>query len=236
MWAQLPVISERNQRDSAHNQSQDLQHRQLCSADRPPRGCSGRECCSLDQQVEEFPMNERVRGPAAPSSARRRLLKGSFATPAIMTLCSGSALAASSALNRIANLPNGADPVLVKDSICRIAEYETKLNGSTLKVFKGKDVADAAASLSGLAKQVPDAVSATGFDSQLWYLVDSGTVTKVGEGNGVAPVLTNRLLALRLQYNGNPNAPSFTIVGVADSSSESSPGQIMTMSAWGSVF
>jgi hypothetical protein len=34
--------------------------------------------------------------PQAQGSARRRLLKGSFAAPAAMTLCSGSALAASS--------------------------------------------------------------------------------------------------------------------------------------------
>jgi hypothetical protein len=45
---------------------------------------------------KEFVMNEEVSNPAGKGLARRRLLRGTFAAPAVLTLVSGSALAATS--------------------------------------------------------------------------------------------------------------------------------------------
>jgi hypothetical protein len=64
----------------------------------------------VDQScVREFAVSEDFKDGSAKASARRRLIRGAFATPAILTLHSGSAFAASSAASCLAN--QNASPI-----------------------------------------------------------------------------------------------------------------------------
>lgn len=78
-------------------------------------------------------MNDNAQPSAAKVSARRRLLRGAFSAPAVLTLYSGSALATASSQRCLAN-QNGAaatpTPTTGTDSWYRVQLYK-KSTGST---------------------------------------------------------------------------------------------------------
>lgn len=169
-------------------------------------------------------------------SARRRLLRGTFAVPTVMTLQSGSALAATSTLRCFGNMPLGAAPAPLTspDNVWRIRRYTTKIpGGSEIKVFSGSEIKKIESAMAG--KLLPSK-----FAVDKWYLVSnvlSGqTETSVGTGSGVAPQKDGVLLALRVVSSGDDVVPKFTIVGVALDGYPGGDARIMTGSCWGSVF
>lgn len=178
-------------------------------------------------------MNDEVQGLPTPSSARRRLLKGTFAVPTVMTLRSGSALAASSMLNSFSKQPTGAATAATPDNILRVKRYKTKVSGSELTVFSGDEIV---AYQNNVLYQSGFLTSR--FVALKWYRVDTGSETGVGGGSNAPTASGNYmdLVALRMISNNDPATPKFTIVGVADNPSESGLGQVMTTSCWTSVF
>jgi hypothetical protein len=52
--------------------------------------------CQADKRFKEFSVNDNAQPTDAKVSARRRLLRGAFSTPVVLTLYSGSALASAS--------------------------------------------------------------------------------------------------------------------------------------------
>lgn len=81
---------------------------------------------------------------ADPSSARRRLLKGSFAVPAALTLASGTAFAAGSAgmrcVNNSSTAPNNQPAPGPTDTLIRVRAW-TSLSGADAYVFvRGDDI------------------------------------------------------------------------------------------------
>ncbi|MCY7315564.1 MAG: hypothetical protein LH480_08065 [Rubrivivax sp.] len=67
--------------------------------------------------------------PPTPQAARRKLVRGIFAAPAIMTVCSGSAFAASSSLrclsNQVVNNPTTMPVTTALDSWLRVQLWST---------------------------------------------------------------------------------------------------------------
>lgn len=164
----------------------------------------------------------------AKQSARRRLLRGGALVPVVTTLTSGSAFAASSTLRCFRNAPTGIAVTTVPDNIWRVRRYETRLGFVTLRVFAGSDIKSVESANGGQ-------LIASRFAATKWYRADNGQETLVGSGAG-APKADGGLLALRLVSNDDPLAPRFQIVGVATGPYPVGPGQIMSMSCWGSVF
>lgn len=162
-------------------------------------------------------------------TARRRLLRGSFAAPTVLTLCSGSALAASSALRCFSNAPAGVAASTVPDNIWRVARYRTRVNGVTFQVFSGSDI-------RRLEGANAPRLALGRFESGKWYRAETGAETAVGSGSANAPARDGVLLALRLGVV-DPTAlkPQFVVLGVAAGNSPAGPGKIMTTSCWTSV-
>ena len=90
----------------------------------------------------ERPLKTQIDALAAGPNARRRLIRGAFAAPAIMTVCSGSALANSSSLRCVANQVSAALPVPlvsnVTDNWVRVQLWTQ--GGSTSYFVRGADV------------------------------------------------------------------------------------------------
>ncbi len=163
---------------------------------------------------------------SAAASARRRLLRGSMSVPVVMTVASGSALAAASntCLQRLVNDPAAPKFVPVSattDSYLRVPVYKNPNNGA--QFVKGADV---------------EAVSAQ-FDhfvdpwlkSPKWFRLSDGHVR---EFNGmVQPVFDNRYIAVRIEEAGTVDATRFKITGVA--TSEAGPGVVATTGCIGSL-
>lgn len=90
-------------------------------------------------------MNEKTTDPAGKGPARRRLLRGTFAAPAVLTLVSGSALAATS-LSCVAkrNLnPVNAGPDPAGNVWIRVPVWEKRnlSNGKYARFVSGSDIA-----------------------------------------------------------------------------------------------
>ncbi len=95
-------------------------------------------------------MNNESQKAIAPSNARRRLVRGAFSAPALLTLCSGSALAAASltcrtkAISDQATVPASAT-VPTTGNWLRVQAY--KKNG--VYFISGDDVSNLAGTLGG---------------------------------------------------------------------------------------
>ena len=154
----------------------------------------------------ERPLTTRVDVPAAGPNARRRLIRGAFAAPAIMTVCTGSALANSSSLRCVANQVNApAAPGVssATDSWVRVQLWTQ--GGSTNYFVRGADVvalkpASTTAYIGATAWQAFNIVNntagaaATSSGKQLsnpakWAAIRvdaSGNIVGVGAGSGTA--------------------------------------------------
>ncbi len=96
-------------------------------------------------------MQSPVESPSSRQAARRKLVRGVFAAPAIMTVCSGSAFAASSSLrclsNQVTNHPTTMPVTNALDSWLRVqlwstgdgsdnAPYRYYVSGADLQTWK----------------------------------------------------------------------------------------------------
>jgi len=138
-----------------------------------------------------------TRGPA-----RRRLLKGSFAAPAAMTLCSGSALAAASScitpLIGTSASPNVTSTNTSATGFWRVQQYTSSIGGA--KWVKGSDVV----TLNGAGK--------TPFLTNIdYYKTGMGTTSSPGVGTKTTALSTvgtlsptpAEYIAVRVDSNGN---------------------------------
>lgn len=91
-------------------------------------------------------MNTPQQKPTSRQAARRKLLRGAFSAPAVMTLYSGNALAAGSSLRCLTNQVNGANTtktVAVSSSLdtwLRVPLYTTGSSPNFTYYIKGSDV------------------------------------------------------------------------------------------------
>ena len=146
-------------------------------------------------------MNEDMNKGAAKASARRRLIRGAFAAPAALTLCSGSAFAAASNQRCVANqvkVGNAQFPgVGPADTWVRVSVWKHQ-NGSSTPTFlvSGTDVF----TLQGTANN-------TFIKTGEWKNIVSPFALFVP--NGSRPTVTDQFVALRVNELG-------VIVGVSD--------------------
>jgi hypothetical protein len=151
-------------------------------------------------------------------TARRRLLRGTFAAPSVLALSSGSALAASSSLRCFNNAPAGVNNPP--------ANYFTvqRYISTGQKVVKASDITNL-----GILK---------GFSTSAY--VGTKTWIKVTDGSEFTPsgepaLNPGVLVALRLSNVGTDAAPVFSVTGLAlDATVVSGAGNVMTTSCWSS--
>jgi hypothetical protein len=157
-------------------------------------------------------------------SARRRLIRGTFAVPAVLTLHTGSALAASSSLRCLSSTAQQPVPVVgITDTIVRI-ELWASSTGDKL-YLKGADV-------HGIITD-PTRVGVNGsfIKKKEWreVTVGSGTVT-LGVASTTAPsgaVRGSKFIALR--FAPGTSVP-VQIVGVVDGTS--TLGSAASLNCW----
>ena len=174
-----------------------------------------------------------MQNPVAYVSARRRLIRGVFSAPAALTLCSGSAFAAASNQQCVANAAVAAvQPLAVAaaDTWIRVRAYNHIENGyKNSSWIKGSDVADKA-TLAGTRSSVVDAnyVALSGTNSLCVYAEkNSGfTANKIVANLGLPTLPTSAngyYYAVLINTNGD-------IVGISKISSVS--GGAVQQSCW----
>lgn len=166
-------------------------------------------------------MSDKEQSLPAGGSARRRLVRGAFGVPAVLTVASGSVAAASN-MNCIAKsgtfppVYQGANPPTT-DTFIRIRVYNDP--ASNLRYVRGQDVA------------APYRVNVDpGFmtASQVWRFNVNQNQTVGSPSNTPAAstlVAVNRWAALRFDTNG-------VLVGVGDGGSGGPAGYAVTGSCW----
>lgn len=159
-------------------------------------------------------MSEKTQGPQPEGNARRKLVRGVFAVPAVLTLSSGSAFAAASSLsciqaNPVPSLFSGS-VAPTSDTIYRIRVYQAT---DTKYYVKGSDVP---------APLLLKAVSGFMTASQAWQflLTNATTGLPVSVPSGLVP--KDYWAALRFDASGN-------LVGVG-----AGTGYALTGSCWNS--
>jgi hypothetical protein len=204
---------------------------------KPPRpGAPGAKiACGLLKRLTEIPVNDKIPDATNEVSARRRLLRGALSVPTVMTLSSGSALAASSALVCATKLPPGV-AVGAKDNFYRVQIYTaTNSTGSdpkTRSLVNGVEVTSATPAGASAAFYVDGRTwinLATGLDETAWVRSIESAVTPTElPGQFVALRFTNR--------NAETTAaPDFVVSGLSETADpRSGTGKVMSMSCWSS--
>lgn len=175
-------------------------------------------------------MNEKTTQPAGKGEARRRLLRGTFAAPAVMTLSSGSALAASSALVCASKLPETVTDSDIPGNYFQVQRYTATKAGSppeTRLLVKGGDI-NTVASNQGFA--------AGSYGSFTWINVSDGSDATAWVGTEITPTAeSGKAVALRFENTGTESAPVFTVSGLSDAAQPGvGTGKVMSASCWNS--
>lgn len=170
-------------------------------------------------------MSDKEQSLPAADCARRRLIRGAFGAPAVLTVASGSVAAASN-VNCIANIGTfppvhqGSAPP-TSDSIIRIRVYEDQSVTPNLRYVRGQDVP---------AAYMANAAAGFMTVGQVWRFSVPNNQT-VGNPSSTPAASTlvaiNRWAALRFDVNGN-------LVGVGDGGSGGTPGYAVAASCWNS--
>ena len=164
-------------------------------------------------------MQSPVHSPTPQQAARRKLVRGVFAAPAIMTVCTGSAFAAASNLQCITNqVNNNPTTVPVAAGLDTWLRVRLRQKGSAPVVYY----------VSGADIQIYKRTTNTVYlSSTQWQLFNLGTNTTSGGAiaDPVGTSLSNSYAAVRFDAAGN-------VVGVGTGSTGTSalPG-----TCWNSI-
>lgn len=148
--------------------------------------------------------------PTKDASARRRLIRGAFTAPAVMTLYCGSAFAATSNMRCVSNqVSNPSFPgVGPADTWMRVQRYKLWLNNSTTGTeywVKGSDVV----ALRGAKVSITTYLGTNQFH-KLGTSPIFTTTTPPTSGNRGLEIDPDKFVAVRVDRDGN-------IVGVVES-------------------
>jgi hypothetical protein len=181
----------------------------------------------LPVRADEGPARESgTEKPGARTEARRRLLRGAFAVPTVLTLSSGSALARSSSVRAF---DNWEDAFPVPQNVRTVSRYTATLtDGTTTRpVVKASDISD---------MQVDGVFETTSFaGGKSWIDVGNGdNYTAADFKGGVEPsVPDTSVVALKVMYTETPAPGYFTVVGLAfDATTQTGSGKMLPGSAW----
>jgi hypothetical protein len=158
-------------------------------------------------------------------NARRMLLRGSFAAPTVLTLSSGSALAATSSLRCFNNMPVAIVDSQPPSNFFQVQRWS----------HNGLQLVD--------AHQITQVAGAQGFDAgvfstnqaaeTVWFKVSDATVY-VATGASPTKDGTNSV-ALRFERFGTDTPPKLRITGLSAGSQQSSGaggGKVLSGSCW----
>ncbi len=136
--------------------------------------------------------------PSLQRAARRKLVRGVFAAPAIMTVCSGSALATTSSMRCLSNQVTGNPMTLpvsnALDNYCRVRLWETGTSPSVAYWIKGADLQ--------VYKRTNNTVYISSTDWQQFNI----TTNQTGATQGAAPVSciqSSKYAVVRFNAAGN---------------------------------
>ena len=169
-------------------------------------------------------MDSSIQTPVQKQAARRRLVRGVFAAPAIMTVCSGSAFAAGSSLRCLSNQVNSSTTtktVGVSESLDTWLRVQLQRTGSGttdmpyIYYVSGADL--------GIWKLPSNSVYLVSNQWQLFNPTSNTAGAKVNAPSG--PVPGNKYAALQFDAKGNVVG-----VGVNASGTSAMPG-----TCWSSV-
>ncbi len=167
-------------------------------------------------------MNNDSQKANAPSSARRRLVRGAFSAPAVLTLYSGSALATASLTCRTkafadqATVPISGVTVPTTGIWLRVQAYKR----GTIYYIKGSDV-------KALATSLPGGTGSSYLSVSLWQDVTTSGYPTVASFVNPQPVAdAGKFVAMKINAAGG-------VVGFSGSSA--SNYAMMSIGCWSSI-
>lgn len=159
--------------------------------------------------------------------ARRRLLRGAYAVPAVLTVHTGSALATSSALACFNKLPTGVD-IGLPDNYWRVKRYTvTRPDNTTTKCVNANEIIS-------LCNSKSPSIDKSWLTGRTWIKVSDGT--DVTAKSGTTPSHdTDKWVAIRISNIGSPTTPVWKVTGVSPSSTGGTgSAKVMAQSCWNS--
>jgi hypothetical protein len=180
--------------------------------------------------------NDTVVPVTAPSqseslNARRRLLRGTFAAPTVLTLSSGSALANTSALRCFNNMPSDFSGSTggVPGNFFQVHRYSLTVGSSTTSTTK---LLVNAADIQTIERNQGFATSALA-SGKTW--IDLSTGLEFVPGSNEVPTKDGQVVALRFEMVTGGTKPSARVVGFANATSAATgPGKVLSASCWSS--
>lgn len=176
-------------------------------------------------RTEEGPA--RVPGTESSGSCmevRRRLLRGSFSAPAVLSLSSGSAFANS--VNCLAKAPRSIDAP--PETPFSVQRYSVTVGSTPYKVVKAADISSKA-TISGYG-------SASFVAGKTW--IDVATSGNLDVGSAAPTSEPGVFVALRFENMGTEQAPLYAVTGLGQSEtiySGSGQARVMSESCWNSI-
>lgn len=167
-----------------------------------------------------------------PLNARRRLLRGTFAAPTVLTLSSGSALANTSALRCFNNMPSDFSGSTggVPGNFFQVHRYSLTVGSSTTSTTK---LLVNAGDIRTIETNQGFAPSSLASGSKVW--IDISTELEFVAGNNQVPTKDGQVVALRFEMVTGGTKPSARVVGFANATSATTgPAKVLSASCWSS--
>lgn len=159
-------------------------------------------------------------------NARRRLLRGTFAAPTVLTLSSGSALANTSALRCFNNMPSdfSGSASGIPGNFFQVKRHSLVVDNATKYLVNAKAIRDIE-SLQGFA-------TSTFTSGKTWIDVNTGADFIAG---ATVPSPDGQFVALRFEMVSGGPKPTARVIGLANATSTTlGPGKVLSASCWSS--
>ena len=159
--------------------------------------------------------------------ARRRLLRGAYTVPAVLTVHTGSALAGSSSLACFAKLPTGV-AVGPADNFWRVEQYTGKVGGTSTKLVKVSEIVTLCDTKSA------GTIVKTFLTGKTWLKVSDSSSVVPDASPAPSKDGAGFWVAIRIDNTGTTSAPVWAVKGVAPSSGLTGTPKVMAQSCWSS--
>ena len=161
-----------------------------------------------------------------PLNARRRLLRGTFAAPTVLTLSSGSALANTSALRCFNNMPSDFSTSTggIPGNFFQVNRHSLTVNSTTKLLVNAGDIR----TIESAQMFVPSTFAS----GKTWIDVGTGASFDVGSAT---PLKDGKFVALRFEMVTGGAKPTARVIGLAnDTLPATGAGKVLSGSCWSS--
>lgn len=158
-------------------------------------------------------------------SARRRLIRGAFSVPAVLTVATGSAMATTSPTVCAARLPTGVS-VGTNDTYFRVQRYTALVGTSHVPVVRAQDIRN---------RVGPHGIDTSWCGTKDWIRVSDAAAVTPNANTVPTSDGSSAFVALRFTNHGTDKVPVFRVSGLSTGlTTGTGSGGLLTGSCWSS--